>query len=368
MLPNQNNMKKKQNTLIFLPLLIFFIVFLLFNLNKTISSPYLLSSLQVGEFNKTLSASGTISPRSVISVGTQVSGIVENVYVDKNSVVKKGQIIATLDKKLFSNSVDRNLALVKKLKARMELSKLRLERIQKLAKDKFISAEEIDEKTAQLKIDEADYDLGKANLQKAMIEKNYTDIKSPIDGIVLDKLVEPGQTVAASLTTPILFRIAENLDDMQITVKVPEADIALISLGQKGTFVVSAYPNKEFIAHVEKIMVNNNLEEGVVSYDVLMRVSNPQQLLKPGMSADLKIQISQVKSTNYILTNALRFKPEVTIPVDPNKTYVYVWEHNKIIPVEVKTGLENDEYTQILAGDLNVNQKIIVGLSKNDSP
>ncbi|HHM2298120.1 TPA: efflux RND transporter periplasmic adaptor subunit [Legionella pneumophila] len=327
---------------------------------------YILSTLKQGLLIKKITATGTINPKKVISVGTQVSGIVEDVFVDENSVVKKNMVLAVLDKKIFSNDVQKRRAVLDKMKARLELTKIRLERMQKLIKNKFISAEDLDIKIAEQKIEESDYALAQANFEQALIQIKYADILSPIDGVVMERLVEPGQTVAASFTTPVLFKIAENMTDMQIRVKISELDIPLTSINQKATFTVSSFPGKIFQAYIEKIMLNPNIEQGVVTYDVLMKVNNKDNLLRPGMSADISIELARIDNAQYVSSDALRFTPPEFKKRDLHKKYIYLLEKGQIVPVEIETGIENDEYTQILGGNINKNQKIILGIDDHE--
>ena len=329
------------------------------------NNDYIFSKLYEGDFIKSLTTSGVINPKQVISVGTQVSGIVEKVNVEENSPVKEGQIIASLDKRLFINEVNKDKAILDQISGRIDLIKIRVDRLNKLIKNHFASEDSLNEMQIQLKIEEANYALAKSDLDKAILELSYTDITSPIDGIILEKLVEPGQTVAASFSTPVLFKIARNLSDMEITTKISEEDIPLVMIGQKATFTVDSFPHKVFEASVDKIKIDPNLQQGVVTYDVLLKTENLNGILRPGMTANIEIILQKIKNARYVLTDALRFASRNNVNTS-NQKEIDVFENNKIVTIPVQIGIENEQYTQILKGDITPNEKIIIGIKSNE--
>lgn len=362
------DLNKHKTSLLFLLLLVVislgYFLIITYKTNE-LGKAYLFSKLLEGDFIKSINTSGVIEPKQVISVGTQVSGIVEKVNVQENTPVTKGEIIATLDKKLFINEAQKNQANLDKIKEKIALIQVRKNRLVRLIKSNFASKDSYDEMEIQLKIEEANYALAKAAMDKSAIELNYTDIIAPIDGVILEKLVEPGQTVASSFTTPILFKIAKNLQDMQITTKISEVDIPLIKVGQKVSFTVNGFPNKVFNATIQKIKINPNIQQGIVTYDVVLNAENPNGLLKPGMTASMEIILNHIKNTRYILTDALRFADKNN-PTPSKEKIVYLYENNKIIPVSVVIGVQNEQYTQILNDAIKPNQKIIIGVKNNE--
>ena len=363
-------MKRNKDTIkpliiIIIILITSFVIYFFITKNADLNNNYIFSKLYEGNFVKSLNTSGVINPKQVISVGTQVSGIVVKVNVEENSLVKEGQVIASLDKRLFINEVNKDQAVLEQISGRIALIKIRVDRLNKLIKNKFASEDSLNEMQIQLKIEESNYALAKAELDKAIIELNYTDITAPIDGIILEKLVEPGQTVAASFATPVLFKIAKNLSDMEITTKVSEADIPLVVIGQKVSFTVDSFPHKVFQAIVDKIKIDPNIQQGIVTYDVLLKTENSNGLLKPGMTANIEIILQQIKNARYVLTDAIRFASKNNAHAT-NQKELDVLENNKIVAIPVKIGIENEQYTQILKGDITPNQKIIIGIKSNE--
>lgn len=338
-------------------------IFLRFNSQ---GDTYLFAPIKFGTFSKSITVSGTLNPRKIVYVGTQVSGIIEKIYVKENSKVTKDMVIARLDKKIFTNIVRKNQAQADQLKARLALSKARLNRTKKLKQKQFASKDKVDELAAKVSMHQADYDSALANLERANIDMKYTDILSPVDGIVLDSLVETGQTVAASFQTPILFKIAEDLKEMEIEVKISESDIISIKKGQKAKFTISSLPTKFFTAKVDKVLYNPNIEQGVVTYNVILEVNDEEDLLRPGMSANILIEVSSKNDVKYIPTNALRFTPNSNFICKDKCIYV-LNKQNKLEQIPVKIGLENDTFSELLDTKLNKDQKVIVGITNNVS-
>ena len=223
-------------------------------------------------------------------MGTQVSGIVEKVYVDYNEEVKKGQLLADLDRSLLNEEMKEKEALLTLSKAKLKISKLNYKRIEDLYKENLISKSEFEEAEIDLETASSDLETAEANYAKAKRNLGYTRIVSPVSGTIISKDVDSGQTVAASYQTPTLFTVAEDLSKMQIEANISEADIGLLKKGMTASFTVDAYPNEIFKGEVYQIRLNPTEEENVIMYTVVVRFENKEKKLLPGMTAFVKIQ------------------------------------------------------------------------------
>jgi HlyD family secretion protein len=258
-----------------------------------------------------------------VTVGTYVSGPIQDIVVDYNSPVRKGQVIAKIDPRTYQGKVDQARAAlstatagVEKARADAKLRRLQEARQEALAKTRVVSRDELDvsrstaeQADAQLKLAEAAVEQAEASLREAQVNLGYTDIVSPVDGIVVSRDVQVGQTVAASFQTPTLFVIAENLKKMQVNAFVSEADIGRVREGQRATFSVDAYPGRSFPATVLQVRNSPQSVENVVTYDVVLEFDNEEQLLKPGMTANVSIVTAEERDVLKVPTAALRFQP-----------------------------------------------------------
>jgi HlyD family secretion protein len=310
-----------------------------------------------GEISTSVTATGTIEPVTEVEVGTQVSGRIDHIYVDYNSVVTKGQIIAELDKTNLQNeltSAERTLA---SAKSDYEYQKKNLARMKELHEKQFISDDEME--SAQLAYDKAynSYEAGKVSVSKAKTNLGYATIYAPIDGVVLSREVEEGQTVAASMTTPTLFNIAQDLTDMRVIADVDEADIGGVSEGQRVTFTVDAYPNDSFEGEVTQVRQEATVSSNVVTYEVVISAPNPDLKLKPGLTASVTIYTLEKKDILCVSSKALRYTPKETT-VGPDDTIeasdaankLWVKEGNTFRAVPVEIGVTNGTLTEILSG------------------
>lgn len=337
-----------------------------------------------GDIRSICIATGTVNPITTVLVGTQVSGRVKELYADFNSPVKKGQLIALIDPAPFELQLEQARANL--LSARAGLDKARatlrearrnLERKRRLFKNRVIGASEIDAEETNRAVAQAQAGLAEAQVAQAeaayrLAETNlqYTKIVSPVDGIVISRNVDIGQTVAATFQTPTLFSIAQDLGKMQINTNVDEADIGGIRQGQRAEFVVDAYPDLLFTGTVTQVRNAPVVVQNVVTYDVIITVENPDLKLKPGMTANVSI-ITDTKTGVLRLPNAaLRFRPEKTPPgFKPQRgQQVWVARGAEAEPVKVKTGITDGSYSELLEGDLDEGRNVIVGYAAYDRP
>ncbi|MBY0278987.1 efflux RND transporter periplasmic adaptor subunit [Candidatus Binatia bacterium] len=284
---------------------------------------YVTAAVEKGPIVATVTATGTVNPVKSVTVGTYVSGPIQDIVVDYNSPVRKGQVIAKIDPRTYQGKVDQARAAlstatagVEKARADAKLRRLQEARQEALAKTRVVSRDELDvsrstaeQADAQLKLAEAAVEQAEASLREAQVNLGYTDIVSPVDGIVVSRDVQVGQTVAASFQTPTLFVIAENLKKMQVNAFVSEADIGRVREGQRATFSVDAYPGRSFPATVLQVRNSPQSVENVVTYDVVLEFDNEEQLLKPGMTANVSIVTAEERDVLKVPTAALRFQP-----------------------------------------------------------
>jgi HlyD family secretion protein len=269
--------------------------------------------VQRGNLSITVTATGEIKPLQTVEVGTQVSGVISNIYVDYNSRVKKGQLIAQLDTRTLKAQADDANAMLDRSKVAMRQAERDFKRNTSLLEQKAI---------AQLDYDNSldAYETAKANLVSAQlaadrskVNLDYGTITSPIDGVVISRTYEPGQTVAASFNTPTLFKIANDLTKMKIEASIDEADIGQVKVAQKVTFTVDAYPDMNFDGLVQQIRLSPTTVNNVVTYTVVIEVANPDEKLMPGMTANLTIYVEDQKDILKIATRAFTFNPSMNI-------------------------------------------------------
>ena len=352
---------------------------------------YVTEAVGRGTVAATVTATGILNPVKTVQVGTYVSGPIQALYVDYNSPVKEGQLVAKIDPASFTVKVleaDANLAnaraRVEKDRADLVFKKLTLERNQELRVKNLISQNDVDtaksnydQAVAQLALDQAAVKQNEAALQEARINLNYTDIKSPVDGVVVSRNVDVGQTVAASFQTPTLFLIAQDLTKMQVDTNVSESDIGAVRDGHPASFTVDAYPGKAFHGAVAQIRNAPITVQNVVTYDVVIAVSNPDLELKPGMTATVNIVTAQSDDVLRVPLRALRFRPErkPTPTTDgaparsvdhqgPPTVWVVQPDHT-LRKVEVHTGVRNDQYAELVSGDLQPGDQLAVAFRRS---
>ena len=333
------------------------------------------SEITRGEIVSTVTATGELNAISVVEIGTQVSGTVQEIYVDFNSPVKAGQLIALIDPsvlKLTLGESEASLAVyqasVQSAQASLNDAERKYRRNKELFERKLIARSEVDTsetdvimKRAALREAQSRVVQGRTAVERARTNLNYTKITSPVNGVIIDRQVDAGQTVAASYQTPTLFKIAEDLTKMQIETKVDEADIGAIAEGQKVTFRVDAFPDENFSGKVVQVRIAPTTSNSVVTYTVIIHVDNPELKLMPGMTANVSIETARAENVLRIPVAALRFTPPEglldTISFDRNiltqkKTLSSgtVWpEHNGFMmrPVEISTGVSDNKWVEL---------------------
>ncbi len=321
-----------------------------------------------------ITATGTIEPVTSVEVGTQVSGIIDKIYVDYNSVVKKGQVIAELDKTNLLSELSNAQSSLSNAQSTLNYQQANYERYKTLFDKGLVSANDFEQ--ARLSYEQARQQLAieRQNVQKAQTNLGYATITAPIDGVVLSKEVEEGQTVASAMTTPTLFIIARDLTDMRVIANVDEADIGEVKDGQRVTFSVDAYPHDTFEGTVTQVRQEATTESNVVTYEVVISAPNDDLKLKPGLTANVTIFTLERDDVLCIPSKALKYEPsEMMLPKDytiapsdaPHKVWTLDGTTVKAIPVE--TGATGGSYTQVTAG-LTEGQKVIVAAELDNFP
>ncbi|HEY9724417.1 MAG TPA: efflux RND transporter periplasmic adaptor subunit [Oscillatoriaceae cyanobacterium] len=326
-----------------------------------------------------VTATGTLSALVTVQVGSQVSGRIQALYADYNSQVHKGELLARIDPQLFDAALKQ--AQANAIAAQASLTKARVQyadaelqanRDIQLAKQGFVAAGDRDTAVAnaataraQVTAAEASVSQAQASLNQAQVNLAYTRILSPIDGVVISRSVDVGQTVAASFQAPVLFTLAQDLRKLQVDTSVAEADIGKLRPGMPASFQVDAYPGQEFKGTVRQVRNAATTTQNVVTYDAVIDVSNPDLRLKPGMTANVTFVVAQDAKALRVPNTALRFTPSrlhrkpMTLP--PDTRLVWVLDGKRPHPVKVKTGITDGQNTQIVSGDLQEGQQVIVG-------
>ena len=319
----------------------------------------------------TVTATGTIDPITEITVGTQVSGIISKIYVDYNSVVKKGQILAELDKTNLQSDYNSQLLNLNSSRTQYDFQKKNFVRSKELHDKNLIS--DIDFETAKYNYElaESTYKLNQTNLKKAQTNLDYATIHSPIDGVIVSRAVEQGQTVAASFSTPTLFDIAQDLTKMQVVANVDEADIGNVKQGQRVTFTVDAFPNDQFSGKVTQVRLKSTVTSNVVTYQVVVNTPNMDLKLKPGLTANITIYTVEKNDIQTLPNKVFNFKPDIESLVS-HKYIVFenkeiaknLKEKQRIVWVQDGNTIKNKV---VIMGDADVaNTEIISGLSHNE--
>ena len=340
-----------------------------------VKNGYVVKKLEKGSITEKITASGTINPISTINIGTQVSGTVSEIYVDYNSQVKKDQLLARIDPALFEATVNQRRAALNVAKAEVqvgenevEYARKNLNRIKKLNasryssdKDLDLSDKEYNNAVAQLALKKAQVEQAQAALDSAETELRYTKIISPVDGIVVSKEVEVGQTVAASFQTPTLFNVAEDLTKMQIEASVVEADIAKVKEEQTVEFSVDSFPDEVFFGKVTQVRNEAITTSNVVTYEVIIEVDNRDLKLKPGMTANVEIITAEKKDVLLVPNKALRFY--ITDESGETKRYkdkgIWVLDNGKPERLAIKTGVSDEDYTEVSGDNLSEGMSVI---------
>lgn len=347
-----------------------------FRTNERIT--YVTAQVTRGAVEPYVTASGSVNPVVTIQVGTYVSGVIQGLYCDYNTRVKAGQLCARIDPRPYQVVVDQDRAALIAARAQLVKDEANLtyaraasERQSRLLTDHLTSQDAADaarstyqQVSAQVNLDRATIVQREASLRAAEVNLGYTRITSPVDGIVVTRNITQGQTVAASFQTPTLFLIATDLTQMQVDANVSESDIGQIKAGDTATFTVEAFPSNFFRGRVTQVRQSPQTIQNVVTYDVVVSAPNPQLLLKPGMTADVRIVTADVRDALRVPVEALRYWP-ASMP-KPNQNHseaqtVWTLSDGSPVPVRVGAGLSDDVYAQIISGALRPGEPVIIG-------
>ena len=340
---------------------------------------YRIERVTLGDIEQNVTANGTISPVTMVNVGTQVSGRVKKIYADFNDQVKQGQILLELEDDLFKAQIEQSRGNVKNFEASVELAKANEARMRSLFEKEYVSKQDLDQAMQALKSSEALLISAKAKLRLDQTNYGYSIIKSPVSGVVIDRVVDEGQTVAASLQTPTLFKIAQDLSKMEIDTSFAEADIAKIKVGQSVKFTVDAYPNNNFVGVVKQIRLNPVNTANVVTYNIVISVENQEGLLLPGMTAYVTINFAKHEKVLLVPNAALRYKPKnenLNLTAKGNEASrnrdkakkegygsgkIYILRDNKPVMIRVSTSLTNGKLTEVVSSEIKEDDLIITG-------
>lgn len=321
-------------------------------------------------------ASGTINPVNTVSVGSTVSGLIKAIYVDYNSIVKKGQLLAQIDPANFEAAVQQNQAQINsaesdmaKIQAVTEMSRKTYYRYKNLYKKNFIAKSELDQaesdylsNLAQIGAARAKINQARASYKTAMTNLGYTKIIAPVDGTIISREIDLGQPVAASFQAPELFTIAQDLTKMQIEVNVSEADIGKVKEGQQVTYTLDGYPDRLFYGKVTQVRISPTTVSNVVTYSVIVGVDNKDLTLKPGMTANVSIITSKSENILCAPSVALKYTPETD-----GKKYqsqgLWILANNKPQRIDIETGASDDTNIEVKSDKIKIGDKVIIGAS-----
>ncbi|HTR58343.1 MAG TPA: efflux RND transporter periplasmic adaptor subunit [Casimicrobiaceae bacterium] len=330
-----------------------------------------------GDVTQTVSANGTLNPVVLVNVGTQVSGTVKKLHVDFNDRVKAGQVLLELDPALLEAQVRQDEANLASAKASLNLAVANEARSKTLWEQDSIAKQALDTAVQARESGEAQVKQSEAQLAKDRTNLDYSVIRSPVSGVVVNRAVDLGQTVAASFQTPTLFQIAQDLSKMQIDSSFAEADVGNIKIGQPVQFTVDAFPERTFRAIVKQVRLNPTTVQNVVTYDVVVAVDNPDQILMPGMTAYVNVQVVQHKDVLTVPNAALRYRPPDTAEVaargkppsraEARSGTVYVLEERQLRTVSVQTGISDGRVTEIVSGQLKAGDPVVVSAEAGPS-
>ena len=373
-------LSKNSSTLIILSLII--VGFYFFQESKKIKPEdlYRFQPAMQGDVEQSVNANGTVTPVTLINVGTQVSGIVKHLYVDYNDRVKAGQILLELDDSLLMAQIQQSEGNLKNALASYNLAVANEARIKNLYTQEFVSKQDVDQAIQALESSKAQVETVKAQLSRDKTNLQYSIIRSPVSGVVIDRPVDVGQTVAASFQTPTLITIAQDLSKMQINTSFAEADIGNIKVGQKVKFTVDAFPQRSFEGIVKQVRLNPTTVSNVVTYNVVISVNNPDEVLLPGMTAFVIIAVDKHENVLLVPNAALRYKPKLddsdltesarkkrdgnhrkNNDQNFNRGKLFVLKDGKPGAIKVEVGLTDGKFTEIKTPDIKAGDKVIVG-------
>jgi len=377
----------------FFPLLVIIIglivfAFVLRQCRQSGAANYQTATVTHGPLTQAVTATGTLNPVVNVQVGSQVSGNIAKLFADFNSQVKAGDVVAQIDPALFQATVTQTEGDLASAQAALELAKLNATRTQQLFTQKNSSQQDLDQAMANLHQAEANVKIKQGALDKAKADLDHCTITSPIDGVVISRSVDVGQTVAASLQAPIIFMIANDLTKMQIDSNVAEADVGVVTIDQNVDFTVDAFPTHTFHGKVTQVRNAPITVQNVVTYDTVIGVSNPDLKLKPGMTANVSILIAHRDNVLQIKNAALRYRPAEATPTEARSTSasspsgarssggrerrsgertVYALSGGRPKPTQIKTGISDGISTEVLEG-LKEGDRVVTAELTSTSP
>lgn len=366
---------------------------------KSKAERYRTTQVDRGPVIQRITANGTLNPVSVVNVGTQVSGTVLKLHTDYNQPVKANQVLLEIDPALIKARIQQFEANMRSAEATLRLAETTLQRNETLVAKGFISPSTLDQNRKEVDVAKAQVAQVRSQLEQEKTNLAYTIIRSPIDGIVIDRKVDIGQTVAASFQTPTLFQIARDLENMQIDTSVAEADVGKLSAGMPIRFTTDAYPDRDFAGKVRMVRLNPSIQQNVVTYNVIVDVTNDQGLLKPGMTAQVNIVVGEKQDVIRIPNAALRFRPpredrdgknaaaktpakeakasaqgaptkaaearnegatQTSTPRRPPARVYKLNENRELVPVEVRVGIASNQHTELVSGALQPGDELVI--------
>jgi HlyD family secretion protein len=375
-------MKIKISKKIIIPIVIILVFGLAFHFLKSDKVKYVTKEVTEETIIQSVEASGTIKPINTIEVGTQVSGTVAKIYVDYNSIVKEGDLLAELDPSLFQANVDQSTAKLNNAQATyskavstLNYKKSNYQRYKHLYEKNYVSKDEVElalsnyqQAQAEVAAASAEVSAAQATLNNNLTNLGYSKITSPVDGTVISRAVDVGQTVAASFSTPTLFEVAKDLTQMQIETSVSEADIGKVKVGQRAEYTLDGYQDRTFEGKVTQVRLASTTTNNVVTYTVIISVDNSEGLVIPGMTANVSIITNEVKDALCVPLQALKFTPD-TNTKKYDEQGVWISTRNGLVRYNVKIGISDDSKTQIISDEIKAGDKVVISSSgaKNGS-
>jgi HlyD family secretion protein len=367
---NQQQEMKRSFPVLAVAAVLLILAFVVHQCGQTNAAKYQTATVTRGPITQGVTATGTLNPMVNVQVGSQVSGNIQKLFADFNSAVKAGEVVAQIDPTLFQATVTQMEGDLASAQAALELTRLNATRTQALVAKQNSSQADLDQAMANLHQAEANLKIKQGALDKARADLEHCAIRSPVDGVVISRNVDVGQTVAASLQAPVIFTIANDLSKMQIDANVAEADVGVVAVDQNVDFAVDAFPTRTFHGKVVQVRNAPITVQNVVNYDTVIGVSNDDLKLKPGMTANVSIMVVHRDNVLQIKNAALRYRPPDATPPETTSTSssspsgarpsagrerksertVYVLSGNRPKPVQIKTGISDGIMTEVLEG------------------
>lgn len=364
-----------KNKKVSVPVIGLILCVIIFNVVKDNKVHYQTKKLERCTITQVVEASGTINPVNIVSVGSTVSGLMKEIYVDYNSEVKKGQLLAQIDPATFQAQVDQNRAQIMnaqanlaKLNAEMVYAQKTYNRYKNLYDKNFIARSELDQaesdylaKKASIGAQRASISQAQASLQTSLTNLGYTKIIAPVDGTIIKRAIDVGQPVAASFQAPELFTIAQDLKEMQIEVNVSEADIGKVKEGQEVEYTLDGYPDETFHGQVTQVRLDSTTTSNVVTYTVIVSVKNDDLTLKPGMTANVSIITNKSENVLCVPNIALKYTPDASGQRYKEQGIWILQKNNQPERIIIKEGASDDSNTEIISKKLKEGDAVIIG-------